>query len=142
MEEEYSGYRAYGQAKLALIMFNYDLARHLSERGAPVTVNALHPGFVNSGFGRDLKGMVGVLARVILFLGRPLGISPEKGARTSIYLAGSEDLNAVTGKYFADQKETRSSPVSYDEASWARLRTLSEQLTAVRETVCPAGSLL
>ncbi len=135
MGKGYGGYRAYGQAKLALIMFTYDLARRLSERGSPVTVNAVHPGFVNSGFGKDQKGTLGVLARVVLFLGRPLGLSPEKGARTSIYLATSEELDGVSGKYFADEKETKSSEVSYDESAWAQLRALSESLTQVPEAV-------
>ncbi len=132
LEERYSGYGAYGRAKLAMIMFTYDLARNLREKGSPVTVNALHPGFVNSGFGRDQKGFLGVLARVILFLGRPLGKSPESGARTTIMLAASEELDGVSGKYFADEKEAESNPASLEESDWPRLRRITEELVGLR----------
>jgi len=131
MKRKYRSFRAYSQAKLALVMFTYDLARSLSDSGKPVTVNALHPGFVNSGFAKDQPGLIGTIARVAMFLGRPLGISSEKGAKTSIYLAASEEVEGVTGKYFEKERETPSSPESVDEAAWTALRALTTTLVGV-----------
>jgi hypothetical protein len=58
-------------------------------------------------------------------------LSPEEGAKTSIYLASSSEVEGVTGKYFEKCKPKRSSPESYDEALAARLWHLSERMTGL-----------
>ncbi|HET8839823.1 MAG TPA: SDR family oxidoreductase, partial [Ktedonobacteraceae bacterium] len=75
------GLRAYGQSKLALVLFTYKLASLL--QGTGVTANCLHPGFVATNIGQDGAGSVG---RSIIKLISKFGVSPEKGAKTSIYL--------------------------------------------------------
>jgi hypothetical protein len=62
------------------------------------------------------------------------GESPEQGSETSVYLAASPEVEGVSGRYFVDRKETRSSPASYDERLQRRLWEKSERLTA------PAGA--
>ncbi len=102
--------RAYGQSKLALVLFTYELARQL--QGTGVTANCLHPGFVATNIGHIGVGKVG---RIIVKLIFSRGISPEEGAKTSIYLASSPEIEGVTGKYFAKCIPVRSAPITYDE---------------------------
>lgn len=115
-ERHYSGYRAYGQSKLAIVLEAYEFARRLA--GTHVTVNALHPGFVASRFGQNNPGGVGSVIHVLSIL---FGIRPERGARTSVFLASDPAVEDVTGKYFAHRRESSSSPASHDTAAGARL---------------------
>jgi NAD(P)-dependent dehydrogenase (short-subunit alcohol dehydrogenase family) len=119
----YSGWRAYGQSKLANLLFTYELAQRLE--GSGVTVNALHPGFVATGFGMNN----GPFMRGAMFLAQRFGaIGPEEGARTSIYLASSPEVEAVTGKYFVKNRALPSSPASSDEESMRRLWEISTEM--------------
>ncbi|HUX50333.1 MAG TPA: SDR family oxidoreductase [Spirochaetia bacterium] len=131
MERKYSAFGAYSNSKLAFTMFSYELARRIAERGLPVTANSLHPGFVATGFGKQSGGFIGVLSKVVMGLARPLAISPEKGARTTIYLAASGDVEGVSGKYFEKEKEAASSPASMNQEEWKRLWKVSEELVAL-----------
>lgn len=129
LKRGYSGMAAYGQSKLANIMFTYELARRLKD--TKVTANALHPGLVGTGFASNN----GVLFKLGISVLKPFMASPERGARTSIYLASSPEVEGVTGKYFVNSKPVRSSPVSYDEAAQRRLWQVSEQMTGLAVTV-------
>ncbi len=124
-ERSYSGFGAYGQAKLANVMFTYALARRL--QGTRVTTNALHPGAVATNFGQNNSGLLGKLWKLF---GR-FTLSPERGAKTSIYLASSPEVAGVTGKYFDKCKDVRSSKASYDEAAQQRLWALSEKMVGM-----------
>lgn len=124
-ERSYSGFVAYGQAKLANIMFTYELARRL--QGTRVTTNALHPGGVATNFGQNNAGLMATMWK---FFGR-FTLSPEQGAQTSIYLASSPEVNGVTGKYFDKCKAVRSSKASYGEAAQQRLWMLSEKMAGM-----------
>jgi NAD(P)-dependent dehydrogenase (short-subunit alcohol dehydrogenase family) len=122
-ERRYSNWAAYSQSKLANVMFTYELARRL--QGTGVTANCLHPGFVGSDFGKNN----GAIYRLIFSLMKPMTVTPEQGARTSIYLATSPDVEGVTGQYFDDQqRNVPSAAISYDEAQQQRLWEVSEQL--------------
>jgi NAD(P)-dependent dehydrogenase (short-subunit alcohol dehydrogenase family) len=111
-EQHYRSMRAYGQSKLALVLFSYELAQRLE--GTGVTVNCLHPGFVTTNIG---QGNISSFARTVTkFILSFFGVSPEEGARTSIYLASSPDLEGVTGKYFVKSIPKRSVSISYDES--------------------------
>ncbi len=124
-EHGYKGMQVYGMSKLMNVLFTYELARHL--QGTNVTANCLHPGFVASNF----AGNNGWLVRMGIKL-MPGRISVEDGAKCSIYLASSPDVQGVSGKYFNyDTKETRSSDESYDEAVAKRLWDVSEKLVAI-----------
>lgn len=121
------GLKAYGQSKLANILFTYELDRQLGSRA--VTSNALHPGFVRTGL--PTKHMIWPL-RLFAWLAFLFGMSPEEGAKTPVKLAADPALEGVSGKYFRDGRELRSSPRSYDEQSARRLWEVSEQLTGLR----------
>src|SRR5215210_5479890 len=125
-EKEYKGPKAYSQSKLADVLFTYELARRLE--GTGVTANCLHPGGrmpVRTNFGSGVSGVIGLMVRAL----RPLMISPEKGAETSIYLASSPEVEGVSGKYFVKRAEARSSDESYDEKIARRLWEVSADLT-------------
>ena len=124
-EKHYAGFRAYGQSKLANVLFTYELARRLE--GSGVTANAAHHGYVNTGLSLNNGSFFRVFAKLSARLfGRP----PEEGARTSIYLASSPEVEGVTGKYFADCQPIQSSPRSYDEELAKKLWQVSLELTA------------
>ena len=124
-ERRYAGVRAYSQAKLANVLFTYELARHLA--GADVTATCAAPGLVASNFGRGNTGMLGIFSR----LARLVAISPEEGAATPIHLASSPLVEGVTGKYFYKLADTRSSTGSYDEATARRLWDVSAHMTGL-----------
>lgn len=95
--EQNYGNSAYANSKLANILFTAELARRLA--GTGVTVNALHPGLVATGFGKNNGGLLMKMIRAVVPL---VARSPEKGAETSVYLASSPDVENVTGKFFYD----------------------------------------
>lgn len=116
-------FSAYAQSKLANIMFTYELAARLEDSG--ITANVLHPGFVAS----ELYRNFGMLTPLVKFLAKLTGKSSEEGALTSIYLSSSPEVAGVTGKYFVNNEQMRSSDASYDPASWTRLWEMSEVMT-------------
>jgi len=124
-KERYSAWRAYKQSKLANILFTYELARRLE--ASPVTVNALHPGFVKTNIFRHSTWR-GWLVRRIADL---MALSPERGAQTSVYLASSPDVGGISGRYFAKEKPATSSQQSHDQAAASRLWDLSRRMTGL-----------
>lgn len=122
LENDYSGWRAYAQSKLANIIFTYELARRLE--GTGVTANCLHPGTVRTNIFSNVKGVAGMIVRPFTLLMR----TPEKGADTIIWLATSPEVESVTGKYFIDRVARESNPQSYDREVAARLWEVSEQM--------------
>lgn len=120
---DYDGWQAYCQSKLANVVFTYELARRLE--GTGVTANCLHPGLIGTNLGHAGPSWI----RYGLRIARPFLPSPAKGAATSIHLASSPEVESVSGKYFADRGERRSSDASYDPAVAARLWKVSEELT-------------
>lgn len=124
LEKKYRLMRAYGQSKLALVLFTYELARRL--RGTGVTANCLHPGFVATNIGQSGVGRVG--RSIVKLIFSSLGISPEEGAKTSIYLASSPDVEGITGKYFVKSIPIRSAQLSYDESLQRQLWDESAKL--------------
>jgi NAD(P)-dependent dehydrogenase (short-subunit alcohol dehydrogenase family) len=123
----YSGWSAYSHSKLANVMFTYELARRLD--GTEVTATVLHPGFVATGFGHNNGGLMRTGMNVVQKL---VAKKPEQGAETSVYLASSPEVEGVTGKYFSDSKETKSSAASYNISAQQRLWELSEQMIQIK----------
>ena len=122
----YQWLRVYGQSKLANILFTYALARRLA--GSGVTANALHPGVVATRIYRSQNRLFNFAAMRVMPV---FALSPEKGARTSVYLASAPEVAAVSGQYFVKRRPKRSWKTSYDEAVQERLWTVSEQLTGL-----------
>lgn len=118
----FGGLKAYANSKLANVLFTYELARKL--QGSSVTANCLEPGVVATNFFRELPAPARWLGGIFL-------ASPDKGARTSIFLATSPQVEGVSGKYFANQRETLSSELSCDRAVATRLWTVSAKLAGI-----------
>ncbi|HVB74727.1 MAG TPA: SDR family oxidoreductase [Ktedonobacteraceae bacterium] len=125
-EKRYRPMRAYGQSKLALVLFTYELARRLE--GTGVTANGLHPGFVATNIAQRDLPLPGRLAASLIFR---FGISPEEGAKTSIYLASSPDVEGITGKYFVRSVPKMSAPLTYDKSLQQQLWQACAELTGL-----------
>jgi NAD(P)-dependent dehydrogenase (short-subunit alcohol dehydrogenase family) len=124
-EKGFSAWRAYGRSKGANILFTRELARRLE--GTGVTANCLHPGFVGSNFATNN----GWYARLGMWLLRPFGRSPEKGAETAIYLCTSPDVDGVTGKYFFDKQPKWPKTYAQNDETARRLWEVSERMTGL-----------
>ena len=124
-EKQYDRRKAYAQSKLANLLFTYGLARRIGNPGP--TVNALCPGSVRTNLGANN----GWLRKQLLGLLDRRRISPEQGADTVIYLAGSPEVQGVTGRYFIRRAETVSSDASHDEQTAERLWRISQTLTGL-----------
>jgi NAD(P)-dependent dehydrogenase (short-subunit alcohol dehydrogenase family) len=125
-ERSYSMMRVYGQSKTANILWTGELARRLE--GTGITANCLHPGTVRSNLGR---GNGPVLDRVQRILTRFM-TAPEKGARTSVYLATSPEVEGVTGRYFVNCREKQPAAHATDPDTARRLWEISEKLVGLR----------
>jgi NAD(P)-dependent dehydrogenase (short-subunit alcohol dehydrogenase family) len=122
-EKHYWGFRAYGQSKLANVLFTYELSQRLE--GTGVTVNALHPGYVDTGIPLN-SGFLGLIAKLSA---RLFAQKPDEGAQTSIFLAASPEVEGMTGKYFIECQPAESSPESYDKSVAEKLWQVSVNLT-------------
>ena len=131
LNNQYNGFNAYAQSKLALVLFTYELARRL--KNSKITVNALHPGFVATNFGKNNGWFRFYLRRFI----KRSEISAEEGAKTCIYLAASPEVSSITGGYFIEEKQVKSSADSYDQNMAEKLWGISEILTEIKYCVFP-----
>ena len=118
-ERDYSP-KAYDNSKLANILFTMELARRLE--GTGVTVNALYPGFVATGFAKNNGKVIAALVSIFAPL---VARSPAKGAETSIYLASSPSVEGITGKYFYDSRVVPAAPQATDRAVARKLWDVS-----------------
>ncbi len=117
--------RAYSQSKLANVIFTNELSRRLD--GTGVVANSLHPGTIKSNFAvnRDTGFGSG-----IMHLLQPFFQSAQKASETAVYLASSDEVEGVSGKYFYKMKEAKTSKLAKDERIAKRLWTLSEAMTS------------
>ena len=123
-KRSYVGMLVYGSTKLANILFTTELAKRVQSDG--ITVNALHPGVVRTGFGRNTPGFF----KFLVGLATPFMITAEQGAETTIYLASSPEVEGVTGKYFDKCKPVSPNRAGCDGALAAALWKKSEDLVA------------
>lgn len=134
----YDSTRAYAQSKLANVLFTAQLDRRLRANSsgngtAPaVTVNALHPGVVDTDLFRhtwlSANPVWEMVFRPIRYL---LEKSPRLGAQTSIFLSVAPELEGVSGKYFSDCRVAPVSPNAADERLAETLWTISESLVGM-----------
>lgn len=114
---------AYCNSKLANVLFTRELARRLE--GSGVAVNALHPGFIATGLFRA--------PGIVRWLARPFAVSEVQGADTSVYLASSQEVEGVSGRYFYKRRQSRISAEAQDDAVARRLWDESLKLGGLAE---------
>ena len=117
----YGAIRAYSQAKLGNVLFTYALARRIDRMG--ITVNALHPGVIDTGFAKNTGGWLGLAWSAM----RPFLTKPAAGAATTLHLAMSPAVEGVSGRYFVRSRAVPSSAESRNEAIQERVWALSLQ---------------
>lgn len=117
-ERGYNSFLAYARAKNALVMITKRFAALWKDDG--VDVNAMHPGFINTKFGKSGSGFLKAMIAFSYLAGR----SPEAGAKTEVFLASDESVQGITGKYFAGKKEKKPNKQVHDvavqEAVWKK----------------------
>lgn len=118
------GMTAYSRSKLANMLHTRELARRLPAE--EVTVNCLHPGAVRTRLGRDSEGST--LANVLWPVIGRFFVTPEKGARTSVWAATAPELSDVTGAYFVKEAIKEPKKTALDDEAAARLWAASEEL--------------
>ena len=123
--QRYSCVGAYATSKLANILFTTELARRLD--GTGVTANVLHPGGVATGLGGDGTGLMALGWRFAKYF----MINPEKGARTSIYLAESSDVEGISGRYFHNCRDAPTAAAARNAYTEARLWKVSAGLAGL-----------
>lgn len=121
-EKRYNPLLAYGQSKLANVLFAQELSRRLE--GSGIHVNALHPGGVDTGIARDLPKFLQKIYAMTT-------VSAEKGAESSIFLASAPEAAVYNGKFIRNCKPMRASPLARQETA-KRLWDTSEALAGCR----------
>jgi retinol dehydrogenase 12 len=127
-ERSYAAMRVYGTTKLCNILFTRELARRAPELHA----NCFHPGTVRTGFGKNDNG----IWRILTTLAGPFFRSPERGARSLVWLAVSDESANLTGEYIEDEKVAQPSAQARDDALAQRLWERSAELVGL-----PAGAV-
>lgn len=128
-ERSYSAMRVYGTSKLCNILFTRELAKRAPELHA----NCFHPGVVRTGFGKNENG----IWKALTTLGAPFFRSPQRGARTLIWLALSDEAAPLTGEYVHDEKVLAPSAQAQDDTLAERLWERSAELVGL-STNAPA----
>ncbi|MFO0547731.1 MAG: SDR family oxidoreductase [Polyangiaceae bacterium] len=118
-EKKYSTMTTYGRTKLMNMLFVRALSKRIAGKG--ITINAVHPGVVSTELARDFPLPFRLMARLFFS-------TPEKGARTSLFVALDPSLDGVTGKYFASSKEKKPGAAALDDAAAERLLAISSDL--------------
>ena len=122
-EKSYAAMRVYGTAKLCNILFTRELAKRVPRLHA----NCFHPGVVRTGFGKNDNG----IWKVLTTLGSPFFRSPERGARSLVWLALSDEAGELTGEYVQDEKVLEPSGQARDEILAEGLWEHSAQLVGL-----------
>jgi NAD(P)-dependent dehydrogenase (short-subunit alcohol dehydrogenase family) len=125
LDGNFSPMKAYGLSKLCNIMFTYALARRTQKTS--IKANCLHPGVVRTQLAEDASWLM----KAFYFIGNPFMRSAKQGAQTSIYLATSDEIEEVSGKYFKNKKVSEPASVAFDRQKSERLWEVSAQLTAL-----------
>ena len=117
----YTGMGAYAASKLMNVLFSAELARRL--KATNITSNCLHPGVVGTGFAQDEPGLLNSLMKI----GKRFLLSPEDGAKTTLHVSLSPDLEGISGAYFSNCAKKRPAKRGRNMNDAARLWALSEQ---------------
>jgi NAD(P)-dependent dehydrogenase (short-subunit alcohol dehydrogenase family) len=128
LHHNYHGLRAYAQSKLANVLFTFEFNRR--KASLPITINAVQPGLVKTDIGlKHTISFHGLMWKIR----RLMGVSPQKGAATSIHLASSEKVRGISGKYWENCKPKPASKTAYNKEDAERLWEISKDLCGIRK---------
>ncbi len=125
LKGNYGGMLAYANSKLYNIMFTFKLSNLVKH--TPIKVNCMHPGGVNTNFGKNTTGITGFIFKQLAWLLR----TPKKGAETVIWLATSTDIANKSGGYYYDKKEIKAQANAYKEENLSKIWSLSEEMCGI-----------
>ena len=118
----------YGRSKLANVLFTYELARR--NIFSNFSINALDPGGVATNFAKN-EGLFRWLKHISYYIAKRQLLTPKQGAETIVYLASSDNVKGITGRFFFEKKEKKSTEESYDLDKANQLWQLSENLCGI-----------
>jgi NAD(P)-dependent dehydrogenase (short-subunit alcohol dehydrogenase family) len=127
LERHYDGVQAYCQSKLAQVMFTFDLAEELRDRG--VTANCLHPATY-------------MPTKIVLADGISPSSSLAQGVQATLRLVANPELEGVSGRYFSGARLAQPHPQAHDAEARRRLRELSDRLCGLAPAPGPTRSPL
>jgi len=119
---KYQGNKVYANAKLWVVLFTYQLAEMLEEE--KITVNAVHPGVIQTDAFRDYPAWYNKMLG--LFLSKP-----EAGAKPLVYLASSDEVKDLSGKYFSKSKLRETTKITQDKEQWKAVWNRACELTGL-----------
>ena len=126
LNKSYSLSKSYNQSKLANLLASYKLADLLKE--SKITINSFHPGLVNTKIGEKHTDLISNYAWKLIKL---LGNSPNKSALDAVYLASDQGLAKVSGKYFHQKKQIKSSTASHNKEDIERIWNYSCEVLGI-----------
>jgi NAD(P)-dependent dehydrogenase (short-subunit alcohol dehydrogenase family) len=125
LKTKFTPMKAYGVSKLCNIMFTHELAKRINSR--QMITNCMHPGMVRSNF--SMEGPLWL--KMVYVLGKPFLRSNDRGARTVVYLATSDEVKNINGKYFHNEKVAKPAPIAFNDQITEALWNKSASLTGL-----------
>ncbi|MFH1178968.1 MAG: SDR family NAD(P)-dependent oxidoreductase, partial [Candidatus Bathyarchaeota archaeon] len=126
IEKHYKSMQAYATSKLMVTAYTYALAERI--QGTGVTANVVEPGFVATNLGANMGGFWDKLSFTLV---RPMQITAEQGAETSIWAASDPELETITGKTFAKKAETETAEITHSKEFQDKLWDKTTKLLAI-----------
>lgn len=120
--EKFNGNKAYANSKLLVTYFTKELSRRIASEN--ITINCVHPGVVSTDIFREYPKWVAKFMNLIIS-------KPTEGAKPSVYLASSEELDNVTGKYFYKTKQKDTDNIANDLGLSEKIWIKTEELTGI-----------
>ncbi|MEZ4883202.1 MAG: SDR family oxidoreductase [Chitinophagales bacterium] len=131
LSKGYNGIKSYAHSKLSNCLFTYELDRKLKQKGIQnMAVNALQPGLVKTDIG--FKHTFSLHA-LVWKIRREFGVTPEEGAKTSVYLATAPELKGISGLYWDKCASKPSSKNSYIEADAQKMWAISKEMCGIAD---------
>ena len=123
---KYQGNKVYANAKLWVLLFTYQLAEILAEE--KITVNAVHPGVIQTDAFRDYPAWYNKMLGIFLS-------KAEEGAKPLVYLASSDEIKGLSGKYFSKSKLSKTTKNTQDREQWKLVWNRACELTGLKNQI-------
>lgn len=136
---KFDSWQAYGQSKLANILFTREFARRNAKSG--ITTYSVHPGAVTTELGRHYQAKIPSFLLPVTDKAKLFLKTPEGGAQTTIFCAVQSSLAAETGKYYADCARIGTSPAALDDKQAKKLWDVSKEIVGDIKPIKPTGSI-